>query len=280
MKLKDNRHYEYCECGECKPSDAIVLQESKVNKRKELDDRIKKWCDEYFNDPGPMIKKHGFDKLFYEALDVDEILEEGGYSMWHEGPSTWEILVKDFEFEEGLTESELDDDEKWSYYCEDGEPELFVKDENGKKVSSKYFSAIGRGESVSEKYHLTIPYWFPDEIAHKFKEKAEREYQDLKSKELKQAKEHEELLEFEKAAKIYKNYGMKEDVIRVRKLKNKGRKVVHGDTIIKDSVLNRSNVGSGGKSKAEEIKEIKELHDEGTIDDDEFKQMKKEILGK
>ena len=28
------------------------------------------------------------------------------------------------------------------------------------------------------------------------------------------------------------------------------------------------------------IKELKELHDAGAIDDDEFKQMKKEILGK
>ena len=30
---------------------------------------------------------------------------------------------------------------------------------------------------------------------------------------------------------------MKEDVIRTRKLKNKDRKVIHGDTIIKDSVV-------------------------------------------
>ena len=52
------------------------------------------------------------------------------------------------------------------------------------------------------------------------------------------------------------------------------------NTEIKDSILNRSNVGSGGKSKAEEIKEIKELLDSGAIDDEEFKQMKKEILGK
>ena len=52
------------------------------------------------------------------------------------------------------------------------------------------------------------------------------------------------------------------------------------DTIIKDSVLNRSNVGAGGKSKGEQIKVIKDLLDSGAIDDDEFKQMKKEILGK
>jgi hypothetical protein len=36
----------------------------------------------------------------------------------------------------------------------------------------------------------------------------------------------------------------------------------------------------GGKSKAEQIKELKELLDSGAIDAAEFKQMKKEILGK
>ena len=59
--------------------------------------------------------------------------------------------------------------------------------------------------------------------------------------------------------------------------------IVQGDQItkteIKDSVLNRSNVGAGGDDKLTKIKELKELHDAGAIDDDEFKQMKKEILG-
>ena len=62
--------------------------------------------------------------------------------------------------------------------------------------------------------------------------------------------------------------------------------VVHGDyvddrdTIVKDSVVNKSNIGAGGKTKGERIKLIKELLDSGAIDDAEFKQMKKEILGK
>ena len=100
------------------------------------------------------------------------------------------------------------------------------------------------------------------------------------------AKEHEKLLEFEDAAKIYKKYGMTDDVIRVRKAAQVNQTVVHGDyvddrdTIVKDSVLNRSNVGAGGKTKGERIKLIKELLDSGAIDDSEFKQMKKEILGK
>ena len=59
---------------------------------------------------------------------------------------------------------------------------------------------------------------------------------------------------------------------------------IQGDNItkteVKDSVLNRSSIGSDGKSKAEQVQNIKELLDSGAIDAAEFKQMKKEILGK
>ena len=104
----------------------------------------------------------------------------------------------------------------------------------------------------------------------------------------KDAKRHEELLEFEQAAQLYKKLGRDDKVIRLRKKQEirVDQTVVHGDyvddrdTIVKDSVINRSNVGSGGYDKLTKIKELKELHDAGVIDDDEFKQMKKEILGK
>ena len=102
---------------------------------------------------------------------------------------------------------------------------------------------------------------------------------------LEKAERHEKLLEFDEAAEIYKKYGMTDDVIRVRKAAQVNQTVVHGDyvddrdTIVKDSVLNRSNVGSGS-SKMQELKELTEMKKEGLIDDDEFKQMKKEILGK
>ena len=60
---------------------------------------------------------------------------------------------------------------------------------------------------------------------------------------------------------------------------------IHGDyvddrdTIIQDSVVSKSNIGAGGKSKAEEIKEIKELLDSGAIDDGDYEKMKREIIG-
>jgi hypothetical protein len=66
--------------------------------------------------------------------------------------------------------------------------------------------------------------------------------------------------------------------------RNIERTLVDGDQVtkteIKDSVVSKSNIGSGGDDKLTKIKELKELHDAGAIDDDEFKQMKKEILGK
>ena len=59
---------------------------------------------------------------------------------------------------------------------------------------------------------------------------------------------------------------------------------VHSDDVPRkenrDEVVSKSNIGSGGDDKLTKIKELKELLDSGAIDDDEFKQMKKEILGK
>ena len=102
------------------------------------------------------------------------------------------------------------------------------------------------------------------------------------------AKNHERLLEFDEAAKIYKELGMDDEVLRIREAaRNKVEQtVVHGDyvddrdTIVKDSVISKSNVGAGGSSRMQELKDLTEMKKEGLIDDDEFKQMKKEILGK
>ena len=107
-----------------------------------------------------------------------------------------------------------------------------------------------------------------------------------------EAKNKENDLDYSGALIIWETLGNREEAKRIRKKIREEKKVrvdqtvVHGDyvddrdTIVKDSVLNRSNIGAGGKSKAEEIKEIKELLDSGAIDDEEYKQMKKDILGK
>tara|TARA_B100000579_G_scaffold334585_1_gene285162 strand:- start:780 stop:1430 length:651 start_codon:yes stop_codon:yes gene_type:complete len=104
-----------------------------------------------------------------------------------------------------------------------------------------------------------------------------------------EAKNKERHLDYDGAIQIYDKIGKPEEAARIRKYlaeENKiklSQKIVQGDEVtkteIKDSVLNRSNVG-GKSSKAEELREAKSLFEEGLIDEDEFKQMKKEILGK
>ena len=42
----------------------------------------------------------------------------------------------------------------------------------------------------------------------------------------------------------------------------------------------KPDVGSGGKSKAEKLREVKALLDDGIIDADDYEKMKREIIGK
>ena len=112
------------------------------------------------------------------------------------------------------------------------------------------------------------------------------------------AGEFEDLLRYKEAIDIWEELGIHREAKRIRKkVREEGKikvdqTVVHGDyvddrdttyiddrdTIIKDSVVNRSNIGGG--SKAEGLREAKSLFEEGLIDESEYKQMKKEILGK
>jgi len=111
---------------------------------------------------------------------------------------------------------------------------------------------------------------------------------DLENK-LNRAKERESARDYDAAIQIWEELEDIKEAARVRKLKAEQgavkvtQKVVHGDEVtkteIKDSVLNRSNVG-GGSSKAEELREAKSLLDEGLINENDYEKMKKEILGK
>jgi hypothetical protein len=115
--------------------------------------------------------------------------------------------------------------------------------------------------------------------------KLERELEMLRIR----AKEREQALDYRGAAKIWDQLGEISEAARVRRIMLNENKVeqtvVHGDyvddrdTIVKDSVINRSNVGAGD-NKFTKLKELTEMKEKGFIDDDEFKQMKKEILGK
>ena len=105
-----------------------------------------------------------------------------------------------------------------------------------------------------------------------------------------EAKKRELALDYDSAIEIWDSLKNIEEAARVRKLKikqgamNVDQTVIQGDQItktkIKDSVVNRSNVGIGGDDKFVRLEKLTEMKEKGLIDDDEFKQMKKEILGK
>ena len=114
------------------------------------------------------------------------------------------------------------------------------------------------------------------------------------------AGELEDLLRYKESIDIWEELGRHGEAKRVRKkIRDEGRvnvdqTVVHGDyvddrdttyiddrdTIVKDSVINKSNIGAGGDDKFTRLEKLPEMKKEGLIDDAEFKQMKKEILGK
>ena len=107
---------------------------------------------------------------------------------------------------------------------------------------------------------------------------------------IKRAKDREKHLDYNGAIQLYESIGNDKEAARVRRKmydeKKVDQTVVHGDyvddrdTIVKDSVISKSNIGAGGDDKVAKLEKIANLKREGLIDDDEFKQMKKEILGK
>ena len=103
------------------------------------------------------------------------------------------------------------------------------------------------------------------------------------------ARVREESLDYDSAMKIWDELGEIKEAARVRKLQadqnaiKVNQTIVQGDQItkteIKDSVVSKSNIGSSGDDKVVKLEKIANLKKEGLIDDGEFKQMKKEILG-
>ena len=102
------------------------------------------------------------------------------------------------------------------------------------------------------------------------------------------ANERERALDYDSAIDIWEELGQIDQAARVRKLKANlaaPKTVIHGDyvddrdTIVNDSVVNKSNIGSGS-SKMQKLEKLNNMREKGLIDDGEFKQMKKDILGK
>ena len=114
------------------------------------------------------------------------------------------------------------------------------------------------------------------------KEKLEKE----KKEKLEKVKQREKAKDYEAAIQIWESLGEIKEAARVRELQAElgsvkvSQKVVHGDEVteIKDSVLNRSNIG-GSSSKMQELKDLTEMKEKGLIDDNDYEKMKREIIG-
>jgi hypothetical protein len=116
------------------------------------------------------------------------------------------------------------------------------------------------------------------------KEKLEKE----KKEKLEKVKQREKAKDYEAAIQIWESLGEIKEAARVRELQAEmgsvqvAQSIVQGDQIteIKDSVVSKSNIGTSPDDKFTRLEKLTEMKEKGLIDDDEFKQMKKEILGK
>ena len=159
-------------------------------------------------------------------------------------------------------------------FCEKDHDEFSLRYQALKEIN-KTLALLGERDSVID----IVRQFKSDEEDSELKELIERIDADI----LGEVFESLEL--YDDAEKLYTKNGMLEKSAEMRKKKAKmtgSKTVVHGDyvddrdTIVKDSVINRSNIGSGDKfAKLERLAQMKK---EGLIDNDEFKQMKKEIM--
>jgi hypothetical protein len=107
---------------------------------------------------------------------------------------------------------------------------------------------------------------------------------------LEEAQKCEKYFNYPRAIELYDKIDKPGEAARVRKLVAEQKKVdqtvIHGDyvddrdTIVKDSVISKSNIGAGKDDKFSKLKELKEMFDSGFISKEEMEEMKKEILGK
>jgi len=103
---------------------------------------------------------------------------------------------------------------------------------------------------------------------------------------IEKAERCEEVLDHDQATKLWEKIGRHDNAKRVREIvmKGQGQTFIQGDyvddrdTIVRDSVVNKSKIG-GASSKLQELKDLKELLDSGAINDKDYEQMKNEIIG-
>ena len=101
------------------------------------------------------------------------------------------------------------------------------------------------------------------------------------------AKERESARDYHSAIEIWESLGEIKEAARLRKTNAEmgsvkvAQSVVQGDQIteVKDSVLNRSNVGTNSEDKFAKLERLTGMKKEGLISDEEYDKMKQEIIG-
>ena len=119
----------------------------------------------------------------------------------------------------------------------------------------------GQEVDVQFEHAIELALDWISELNPKYSDKIKNRNSKLLEKVKINAKEREDALDFENAIKLWEEAGEVKEAARVRKIVAEQK-------------------GMGGSSKIQELKDLTEMKKEGMIDDDEFKQMKKEILGK
>ena len=166
---------------------------------------------------------------------------------------------------------------------------------NLKDIDSSIFTDTGKKEKkvIGEgETHLFVTE--EDGTEHRFALVVPKEAQEVQEQlvdfnqevTIQKAKHCEEVLDYKKAIKLWEKIGKHEEAKRIREMimKGQGQTVVQGDyvddrdTIVRDSVVNKSKIG-GASSKLQELKDLKELLDSGAINDKDYEQMKNEIMG-
>ena len=168
---------------------------------------------------------------------------------------------------------------------------------NAKKFSEKGYDAFSERYDALKHIHNALALLGEKDSVLKIVEQFKSDEEDSKIRKIIEDIDTEVLGEvfedlelYDDAENLYTKNGMLKKAAKMRRNKaaqgapKVDQTVVHGDyvddrdTLVKDSVINRSNVG--GSSKMQELKELTQMKKEGLVDDAEFKQMKKEILGK
>ena len=232
----------------------------------------------FFNNPNGEIRESAMNCL----LDFDaEVIKDNIFNILNHGDEESTISALSF-LRDVSGRSYYHKSKKILEYVDDIVPSLIIILKRGGPIEKLQASALLSKMKGLETHMETLI-----EMKIKGNEIAEDLLECLPPLDVGMSLENLEL--YDDANSWYKSHGLLNKAADIRRKKADMRAPkteIHGDyiddrdTIVKDSVVNRSNIGSGGNSKMQDLRELKEMFDSGFISKEEMENMKKEILGK